>query len=102
VKNSLINIYDKNGNLLESDPVHTSLQSTNDYFILNSSTGIGKVSISSTGTNESGQNGTMTITPWAALVTDIAVSNQTPEPGTMALLGFGLAGVTVFARRRKA
>jgi hypothetical protein len=105
--------------LLETELVHTSLMGGNNFFTFNGDGLIGSVVLSSTGLDETGQGGNATVTPWAALLTDVQgglpsggveggnglsvdlQGNTAPEPGTLALFGLGSVAIGIILRRRQ-
>jgi hypothetical protein len=110
-QNSHIKVYAADGvTVLEETNVHTSLSGASpvlngNWIDISEGVTIGRVVISSTGNDETGQTGTATLTPWAALVGNVegtATISASSEPASMTLFGGGLAALGFFSRRRRA
>jgi hypothetical protein len=92
--NTFIQVYDVNHNLIDSSHVHLDLTGADAWvYITGESSAIGSVVVSSTNFNEA-NGGT-----WNFVLGNVQAA---PEPGTMALLGLGLAGIGFVARRKAA
>jgi PEP-CTERM motif len=95
VTNNTIITLHLTGGTTEVDPIHTNLLPSQEFVTVSNGLGITSIDISE-GSGVAGSPYT-----WNAIIGDVE-GTSAPEPGTMGLLGLGIAGVACFARRRKA